>query len=351
MRKSKKSLIAILFVALLSCHLFAVDGVVTFVKGKVEVKKGDDWVALNVWDTIKQSEMINTGFQSEAKIKLMESILYLGPVTRVTLDKLASNSSTDKVNVYLTTGSVRSKVNRTETKRVSYTVRTPIAVASVRGTDFSIDGPGNVNVKEGKVIVLPAKKLEKSKNQDADDEDDEEDDDDDKDDEKAEEGKPSKSKNDESEDIDDNDDTDDVDDVDDDVDDSKANEETPSKSDNEESKTDASGALSEEAQQALDEIMDTENLDNLEGSEVGANQSMKVHNSSTAGEVKHNIEKKAEKIMNAVTTESTKPAIDAPTPQSNNNINNITKPTSGSISVNINKPPFGSLDVTIQLQK
>ena len=185
MRKSIKSLVAILFVAVLSCHLFAADGTVTFVKGKVEVKKGNSWVTLSVGDKVKQSEMINTGFQSEAKIKLMDNILYLGPVTRVTLDTLASSSETDKVNVYLTTGSARSKINRTDTKRVSYTVRTPIAVASVRGTDFSIDGQGNVVCNEGKVAVIPVSQLkELVKNADDDDEaEDEEDDDEDDDDE------------------------------------------------------------------------------------------------------------------------------------------------------------------------
>ena len=81
MRKVLKSVLAILFVSLLSAQLFAADGTVTYVKGKVEVKRGNSWVSLRVGDKVAQSETINTGFQSEAKVKLMDSVLYLGPVT------------------------------------------------------------------------------------------------------------------------------------------------------------------------------------------------------------------------------------------------------------------------------
>lgn len=153
MKRNFKKLVTILFTLVLACHLFAVDGVVTYVKGKVEVKRGSRWVSLRVGDKVSKSSMINTGFQSEAKVKLMNSVLYLGPVTRVTLNDLSSSNDRDKVSVYLSTGSVRSKVNRTGDKRVSYTVRTPIAVASVRGTDLTVDSSGYIGCTEGEISV------------------------------------------------------------------------------------------------------------------------------------------------------------------------------------------------------
>ena len=149
MGKVLKSLFAVLLVFVLSSQLFAVDGTVTYVKGKVEVQRGGDWTSLKVGDKVSQSETISTGFQSEAKVKLMESVLYLGPVTRVTLDQLATTSDRDKVNVYLSAGTVRSKVNRTDDKRVNYTVRTPIAVASVRGTDVEVNAAGDCKTYSG----------------------------------------------------------------------------------------------------------------------------------------------------------------------------------------------------------
>lgn len=133
--------------------VFAADATVTFVKGKVEVLKGTEWVALNTGDELKKSDIVNTGFQSEAKIKLFDSVMYLGPVTRISLDELSSSQGQDKVNVYLKTGNVRSQVNHTETKRVNYQVRTAVAVASVRGTDWEIDDSNNVSCYSGAVAA------------------------------------------------------------------------------------------------------------------------------------------------------------------------------------------------------
>ena len=133
-----------LFVLFASLFLFTVilsaqNATVTYVKGKVEVQRNGKWLALSAGDSVQINEVINTGFQSEAKIKLMDSVMFLGPVTRITLEELSASETQDKVNVYLSTGSVRSKVNHTETKRVNYTVHTAVAVASVRGTDWWIN--------------------------------------------------------------------------------------------------------------------------------------------------------------------------------------------------------------------
>lgn len=156
MKKFYKLVLFSLIFSVLSSSLFAAEGIVTFVKGKVEVQRDSSWVILNVGDKVSQSEVISTGFQSEAKIKLMDSVLYLGPVTRVTLETLKASDSTDKVNVYLSAGVTRSKVNHTDNKRVNYTVHTAVAVASVRGTDWIIDCSGNVSCSEGGVAVALA---------------------------------------------------------------------------------------------------------------------------------------------------------------------------------------------------
>ena len=163
MKRFEKLLVAAVFLISSVTPVFAADGVITYVKGKVEVQRNSAWVALNVGDKITQSEMISTGFQSEAKIKLMDSVLYLGPVTRVTLETLKSSDSTDKVNVYLATGATRSKVEHTDSKRVNYTVRTAVAVASVRGTDWIMDSAGNVSCLEGGVAVALISSLDNSR--------------------------------------------------------------------------------------------------------------------------------------------------------------------------------------------
>lgn len=152
MRKIRTLLLAAFFVVL-STSVFAEEAVVTFVSGKVEVQRNGKWVALQKGDSVKKSETISTGFQSEVKLKVMDSVMYLGPVTRVTLEELSSNGKQDNVNVYLKTGTARSQVNHTDNKRVNYQVHTAVAVASCRGTDWTMDDSNNVFCLDGTVAV------------------------------------------------------------------------------------------------------------------------------------------------------------------------------------------------------
>ena len=78
-------------------------------------------------------------------------------LTRVTLESLSTSDSKDTVSLYVNTGAVRSKVTHTENKKIDYTARTAVAVASVRGTDFTITARGKVSCREGAVAVYSAK--------------------------------------------------------------------------------------------------------------------------------------------------------------------------------------------------
>ena len=152
MRKMKTLLLAALFIVL-GTSAFAVEATVTFVSGKVEVQRDGKWIALQKGDTVLQSETISTGFQSEAKIKVLESVMYLGPVTRITLEELSSTDQKDNVNVYLKTGTARSQVKHVDNKRVNYQVHTAVAVASCRGTGWIMDDSNTVEVTENTVEV------------------------------------------------------------------------------------------------------------------------------------------------------------------------------------------------------
>ena len=152
MRRIKGLLVAAVL-TVLGASLFAADATVTFVSGKVEVQRGGKWVALQKGDSVSKSETISTGFQSEAKIKMMDSVMYLGPVTRITLEELSSTGQQDNVNVFLKTGSARSQVKHVDNKRVNYQVHTAVAVASCRGTDWIIDDSNNIICFEGVVAV------------------------------------------------------------------------------------------------------------------------------------------------------------------------------------------------------
>lgn len=153
MTKNKKITIGLFLALTFLLPVSAQSAVVTFVSGKVETSTPAGWTAVKVGDTLNASDTISTGFQSEAKIEYNGSIMALGALTRITIDTLAATASKDNVSVFLSTGAVRSKVNHTENKRVSYSVKTPIAVASVRGTDFIVTAGGTVSCLEGAVAV------------------------------------------------------------------------------------------------------------------------------------------------------------------------------------------------------
>lgn len=154
--KAKKLITIAVICVVFASALFADSAEVISVKGKVEVNRNNEWIALNVGDKVSETEMVSTGFQSEAKIKYKDSVMQLGALSRVTLSKMASTETKDVVNVYLNTGAVRSKVNHSADKKVSYTVRNQVAVASVRGTDFLTCDDGTVICYSGAVVLTPA---------------------------------------------------------------------------------------------------------------------------------------------------------------------------------------------------
>lgn len=159
-----KLFICIVLVLFFVSPVFAGTAKVTYVKGKVEVLKNQSWVQLNVGDLLQNSDTVSTGFQSELKIEYGGSVMSLGALTRITLENMSSSEKKDNVSVYLDTGAVRSKVTHTQDRRVSYTVKSPVAVASVRGTDFTFTAKGNVTCHGGAVVVYPNTAYRKNRN-------------------------------------------------------------------------------------------------------------------------------------------------------------------------------------------
>ena len=149
----KKSVCAALAAFCVALPLCAVSATVVSAEGKVEVERGGKWIPLSANAAVSEGEIISTGFKSKAVLRYQGSVLQLGALTRVTLEKLAAGEKNDTVAVYLNTGAVKSTVQRTENRRVNYTVRNPVAVASVRGTEFDFSGDGSIACTEGAVAV------------------------------------------------------------------------------------------------------------------------------------------------------------------------------------------------------
>ncbi|MCR4953359.1 MAG: FecR domain-containing protein [Treponema sp.] len=147
---------------------------VTYVKGKVEVNRNNQWVQLKVGDEVSETEMLSTGFQSEARINYNGSVMALAALTRITLSQLRSSGKKDYVDVYVDTGVIRSKVTHVDRDPPDYKTRTAVAVASVRGTDFITFGDGTNSVLEGAIVVEENTEGKKSYSQENNKEEDEE---------------------------------------------------------------------------------------------------------------------------------------------------------------------------------
>lgn len=140
----KKLILSAAFVfATFASSAFAMDATVVSAKGKAEFQNGgNSWVALKAGDTLSQGSVIQTGFKSEVVLKIKESTVTVAPLSRITLQSLVEREGLDgakgkdETAIFLDTGSLKSNVQKSADRRVGFTVRSPVATASVRGTEF-----------------------------------------------------------------------------------------------------------------------------------------------------------------------------------------------------------------------
>lgn len=151
-----KNFSMILVLVLLSVSLGA-QGVVTNIKGKVEVQApGQGWEPAEINSPITLESQISTGFNSQATVVLDKNTVVVRPLTRMSLGAYTQKEGLTTTTLRLTAGRVRVNVNSTEDRKNSFTVQTPVATASVRGTVFEFDG-FRLEVEEGVVqMVTPS---------------------------------------------------------------------------------------------------------------------------------------------------------------------------------------------------
>lgn len=158
MKKLNKFFAAIFVLAFSIASANALDAKVISVTGKVEVQSnGSAWKTLKAGDKISKGSIISTGFKSSAKISIDSTTVDLGPLTRITVEKLASNDAKDETNLFLDTGKVKADVKKNSAKKVDFKVSSPVATASVRGTVVECSADGRIKTTEGLVAKGPGK--------------------------------------------------------------------------------------------------------------------------------------------------------------------------------------------------
>jgi hypothetical protein len=122
------------------------------VNGTVEIKTPNSaaWVKAAAGNRLEKTTLISTGFRSTAILVLGDSIITVQPVTRLSLEEIVRDQNTEQVRLYLQTGRIRADVKPPAGGKTDFTVRSPVATASVRGTSFEFDTE-NLWVDEGRV--------------------------------------------------------------------------------------------------------------------------------------------------------------------------------------------------------
>ena len=121
--------------------VFAQEAVIKELTGTVEIKQAGSalWETAVLGQTISADTSVSTGFKSYALISIGNSVLTVRPLTRLTLTEISATQGTETINVSLQAGRARADVKPPTGTRSSYTVQSPIATASTRGTVFEVD--------------------------------------------------------------------------------------------------------------------------------------------------------------------------------------------------------------------
>lgn len=125
--------------------------VIRQVAGTVEIKApGKDWVPARAGAALTKDTLISTAFKSVAVISVGTSTLTVKPLTRLSLEEIARLEGSETVRLALLSGRVRAEVKPPAGGKTDFTVKSPTATASVRGTGFDQD-PVNLEVDDGNV--------------------------------------------------------------------------------------------------------------------------------------------------------------------------------------------------------
>ena len=136
------------------CSKFKADeyAMITFMIG--DVTKNNSMVQIG--DLVKEKDVIQTGADSICDVKIGESLIRVKQKTSVILSSLIKTAQAENTEIELNAGKLLCKPKKL-IKSESFLVKTPTAVAGVRGTQFSVEADANgtsrIKVFEGSVRV------------------------------------------------------------------------------------------------------------------------------------------------------------------------------------------------------
>ncbi|MCQ2579446.1 MAG: FecR family protein [Treponemataceae bacterium] len=134
-----KKISIVFLMVFFALSIFALDGTVISITGKVEMQKTPDseWIALKAGDTVPEGAVISTAFKANASIKLGGSTITVNQLTRVVLRELSDSSDKVTTNLYLDAGVLRADVKSMDNKANDFKIQSSVVTSSVRGTELS----------------------------------------------------------------------------------------------------------------------------------------------------------------------------------------------------------------------
>ena len=123
--------------------------------GKAEYQTAQGWLPITVGTTLDQGTMISTGFKSSVVLAIGDSRFTVAALSRITIDKLTESDSNYDTEMNLSTGKLKMDVKAKPGKSTSFTVRSPTATASVRGTSGIMAATGTLQSSTGIWTMSP----------------------------------------------------------------------------------------------------------------------------------------------------------------------------------------------------
>lgn len=115
-------------------------GTFASVKGDVTVMTDAKKTQPKVGDKIFQGSSIETGTSGRAKIIMSDrSVIHISPSTKTNIANYVPNEGKKNVEIQLSQGKIRSEVKGAYGENNKFLIKTPTAVAGVRGTDFLVN--------------------------------------------------------------------------------------------------------------------------------------------------------------------------------------------------------------------
>jgi hypothetical protein len=150
MKKTGLGILLLMGAALLGAQTARIERI----SGTVEVKAPGtaEWRAAEAGQELDTAWLISTGFKSAAQVRINNSTITVRALSRLSLEEIAAAENEERVRVNLRAGRIRAEVQPPAGGKTDFTVRSPTATASVRGTVFEFDGV-RLEVAEGRVYL------------------------------------------------------------------------------------------------------------------------------------------------------------------------------------------------------